>query len=591
MIKLLRYLKKRDIPFLLCTIALIVVQVWLDLTMPDYTAKLSTLIAMESKMPGSLTMSDIVYNGGMMLLCSLGSVTCAVICSYFTSNLASDWAYSLRDALFKKVTSFSNVEINKFTTPSLITRTTNDVMQCQMFIAMGVQLLIKAPITAIWAIGKISNSSIEWMAATVAVVVAVIILVVFLIIFAVPKFKLIQKLTDDLNDITRENVSGVRVIRAFNAENYQANKFENVNKAVMKNQLFTSRSLGLMQPFMQLAMNSLTISIYWIGAYLINEAILADKATVLGNMTAYTQLAMQVVMSFMMLVIILVILPRAMVAANRIKEVLHTEPAIQDGQAIGKTEERGSVEFKNVTFSYSGDIRHPAVSNISFKANQGETIAIIGPTGSGKTTLMSLLCRYYDTTQGDIYINGRNVKDYKIEELNDCISIATQKAVLFSGDVKKNVTYGAKEFDEERFKKAVEVSQASFIYELEGKERAPVAQGGTNFSGGQKQRLSIARCLYKDSDILIFDDTFSALDYKTDMLVRKGINENYKDKTVFIVAQRIGTIRHADKIIVLDNGKVQGIGTHDELMKTCPVYQSIALTQLSPIELEGKERS
>lgn len=589
--KLLKYLYKRDILYLLFSIALIVIQVWLDLTMPEYTAKLSTLIAMESKIPGSLTMNDIIYNGGMMLLCTIGSITAAIICSFFTSNIASDWAYSLRDSLFKKVTSFSNVEINKFTTPSLITRTTNDVVQCQMFIAMGVQLLIKAPITAIWAIFKISNTSIEWMTATAAVVIAVIILVVFLIIFAVPKFKLIQKLTDDLNDITRENVSGVRVIRAFNAEKYQADKFENVNTTVMKNHLFTSRSLGLMQPFMQLAMNSLTIIIYWIGAYLINEAVLADKATVLGNMSAYTQFAMQVVMSFMMLVIIFVILPRAMVAAKRISEVLETKPTIQDGQVVGSTDERGTVEFKNVTFSYSGDIRHPAVSNISFKANKGETIAIIGPTGSGKTTLMSLLCRYYDTTSGEILVNGRNVKDYKIEELNDNISIATQKAILFSGDVKKNVTYGTKEFDEDRFKKAIEVSHSSFIYDLEGKENAPVAQGGTNFSGGQKQRLSIARCLYKNSDILIFDDTFSALDYKTDMLVRKGINENYKDKTVFIVAQRIGTVRHADKIIVVDSGKIQGIGTHDELMKNCPVYQSIALSQLSQEELDGKERS
>jgi len=571
-------------------VALIVIQVWLDLTLPDYTAKLTTLIVMESKIPGSLTMSDIVYNGGLMLLCAVGSVAAAIICSYFTSNISSDWAYLLRETLFKKVISFSNAEINKFTTPSLITRTTNDVVQCQMFMAMGVQLLIKAPITAIWAIFKISNTSIEWTTATIGIVAAVSLLVAFLIIFAVPKFKIIQKLTDDLNDITRENVSGVRVIRAFNAEKYQAGKFENVNIAVMKNQLFTTRSLGLMQPFMQLAMSSMTVIIYWIGAYLINEAVLTDKVTVLGNMTAYTQLAMQVVMSFMMLVIIFVILPRAMVAANRIREVIDTKPSILDGQAVGMKDERGTVEFRNVSFSYSGDIHHAAVSDISFKANKGETVAIIGPTGSGKTTLMYLLCRYYDTTAGDIYVNGRNIKDYRIEELNDCISIATQKAVLFSGDVRKNVTYGASEFDADRFKKAIEVSQSSFIYDLDGKENAPVAQGGTNFSGGQKQRLSIARCLYKNSDILIFDDTFSALDYKTDMLVRKGIKDNYKNKTVFIVAQRIGTIRHADKIIVLDGGKVQGIGTHDELMKNCPVYQSIALSQLTQAELEGKER-
>lgn len=591
MIKLLTHLKKRDILFLLGTVALIVVQVWLDLTIPNYTAKLTTLIAMESKMPGSLSMSDIVYNGGIMLLCTVGSAVAAIICSYFTANIAGDWAYSLRDALFKKVTSFSNVEINKFTTPSLITRTTNDVVQCQTFMAMGVQLLIKAPITAIWAIFKLSNTSIEWMAATAAIVVAVIVLVTFLIVMVVPKFKIIQKLTDDLNDITRENVSGVRVIRAFNAEKYQADKFEDINASVMKTHLFTARSLGIMQPFMQLAMNGLTVIIYWIGAYLINEALLTDKAAVLGNMTAFTQIAIQVVMSFMMLVIIFIILPRAMVAANRIREVLDTDPVILDGQTASSTDEHGTVEFKNVTFSYSGDIRHPSLSDISFKVNKGETVAIIGPTGSGKTTLMSLLCRYYDTTAGEIYINGCNIRDYKIENLNNHISIAPQKAVLFSGDVKKNVTYGTKEFNADRFKTAIEVSQSSFIYDLEEKENAPVAQGGTNFSGGQKQRLSIARCLYKDSDILIFDDTFSALDYKTDMLIRKGIRENYKDKTVFIVAQRIGTIRHADKIIVIENGKVQGIGTHDELMKNCSVYQSIALSQLSLEELDGKERS
>ncbi len=588
MLKLFKYLKKRNYLFLIVAVGLIVLQVWLDLTFPDYTAKLTTLIAMESKVPGSLKISDIWYNGGMMLLCAAGSILAAIACGFFTSRIAADWSESLRNELFNKINSFSNAEMNKFTVPSLITRTTNDVGHIQTFTAIGVQLLIKAPITAVWAILKISNKSMEWTLAIGITVGIIAVVVVLLTVFVVPKFKKIQKLTDDLNDVTRENVSGVRVIRAFNAEDYQADKFEIVNNNVMKNQLFTGRMMGIILPFMQLTMNGLTIAIFWIGAYLINKAQIFDKAVVFGNMTAFTQLAMQVVMSFMILVMVFLILPRTIVAANRIKEVLKTNPSIKDGKNAKKNEINEAiniVEFKNVSFSYNDDLSHSALINLDFKVKKGETVAIIGATGSGKTTLISLLSRYYDATSGEVLINGKNVKDYSLDDLNSLISIATQKAVLFNGNIKENITYGAKEFEQDRFNKAIEVSQSSFINELEEKEHSHVAQGGTNFSGGQKQRLSIARCLYKDSDILIFDDTFSALDYKTDMLVRKGIKENYRDKTTFIVAQRIGTIRYADKIIVIDEGRIQGIGTHDELMKNCDVYRSIGLSQLSKEEL------
>jgi len=588
MLKLFKNLKFIDYLFLILVIALVVMQVWLELKMPDYTSKLTELIAYEGVTPGTLKMKDIWYNGGMMLLCAFFAMVAMMLASFFTANLSANISYSLRKELMEKVTTFSNVEMNKFTTPSLITRTTNDVFQIQMFAAMGIQFLIKSPVMALWAILKISNTSLDWMLATFCFVAAVLIVVITLVLIVLPKFKKIQKLTDDLNDITRENISGVRVIRAFNAEDYQNAKFEKVNENVTRTNLFTSRTLGIMQPFMMLCMNSLTVVIYLIGAKLINEAELVNKATVLGNMTAYTQVAMHVVMSFMFLVVIFVILPRTVVAAKRISEVLNTTPIIQDGEDKSKETIRGSIEFNNVTFSYTNDLNHAALIDISFKVNPGETVAIIGATGSGKTTLINLISRFYDATAGEIKINGRNIKDYKIEELNKRISLATQKAVLFSGDVKKNVTYGAN-YDEERFNKVVNLAQASFIYDLECKKNATVAQGGTNFSGGQKQRLAIARCLYKDADIYIFDDSFSALDYKTDMLVRKGINENYKDKTKIIVAQRIGTIRQADKIIVLDEGIIVGIGKHDELLKNCSVYKEIALSQLSSEELNVKE--
>jgi len=589
MIKLLKHFKKIDVLYIFLIIGLIVFQTWLDMTMPDYTSQLIKLISMGQGEDNILNMSDIWYNGGMMLLCAFGSMAAMVVNGFFIARMASDWSFELRRELITKVTTFSNAEINEFTTPSLITRTTNDVVQVQNFAAMGFQFMIKAPVTAVWAILKLSSTSIEWTQATFAVVVAILVVMISLVLVSLPRFKKIQKLTDDLNDVTRENISGVRVVRAFNAEKFQNNKFEVVNKQVTKNNLFVSRAMGIMQPFMMLSMNGLTVAIYVIGAFLINrETGYIEKATVLGNMGSYTQVAMQVVMSFMFLVMIIFMLPRTTVSANRINEVLKKQPKIKDGLSNKEANVKGSIEFKNVSFSYVDDINHKAIDNVSFKVKPGETIAIIGSTGAGKTSLVNLLNRFYDVIEGEVLINGKNVKDYKLEDLNAVVSLATQKAVLFSGDVKKNITYGDT-FDQARFDKAVKLAQASFIYELEGGIEAPVAQGGTNFSGGQKQRLSIARTLYKDADIFVFDDTFSALDYRTDMMVRKGIAEELKDKTIVIVAQRIGTIRQADQIIVLNDGKIAGIGKHEDLLKNNEVYRDIALSQLSEDELVVKE--
>lgn len=588
MLKLFKHLKKIDLFYIALIIGLIVMQIWLELTMPDYTAQLTQLIAKENTIAGSLKMKDIWFNGGLMLLCAFGAMSAMVLAGLLTARLAANLSFTLRSELMNQVTSFSSVEMNHFTTPSLITRTTNDIAQVQIFVAMGLQLLIKAPITALWAILKLSNSSLDWTLATLSVVVAIVTVMVTLVVISLPKFKIIQKLTDDLNEKTRENVTGVRVVRAFNAESYQSNKFEGVNTEITKTNLFTSRALGLMTPFMMFCMNTLTILIYWIGARLVNEAMLPDKPIVIGNMMAYTQVAMHVVMSFMFLVMVFIILPRTTVSANRIREVLNTKPVIKDGQNTMAQKDAGSIEFKNVSFSYTNNLNHTAIHEINLKIKPGETVAIIGSTGSGKSTLVNLLTRFYDVTSGEILVNGKNVKDYPLDELNQHISIATQKAILFSGDVKKNITYGDA-YDENRFKQAVELAQANFIYELEGQENANVAQGGTNFSGGQKQRLAIARCLYKNADIYVFDDSFSALDYRTDMLVRKGINEKYQDKTIIIVAQRIGTIRQADQIIVLDQGRIVGIGKHEELLQNCSVYKDIALSQLSLEELSVKE--
>lgn len=584
MIKLFKYLKKIDYLFLIFVICLVVAQVYLDLKMPDYTSEITQLISKEQVSPGSINMHDIWYNARHMLYCAGLSMACAMLCGFFTSRIAANFAKSLRVEIFKKVTSFSNTEMNKFSTPSLITRTTNDVVQMQNFMAMGVQILIKAPVLAIWAICKISSKSSSWTIATAIAVVFIVLCVGIIVFVTYPKFKQIQKLTDDLNDITRENISGVRVIRAFNAEDYQTKKFESTNDKVLKNNLFTSRSMGLMMPVMTICMNMLTLSIYWIGAYLINDAALADRVSILGDMTAYTSYALQVVMAFMMLIVIFVILPRTIVSGGRIYEVLNTDLSIKDGNITNTDSSEGTIEFKDVSFAY-GDSDKMAISNISFKVNKGETLAIIGATGCGKSSIVNLIPRFYDVSSGEILVDGVNVKDYKEEVLRNKISIATQKAVLFKGDIKSNITYGAENIDENKMIESLKLAEANFVFDLEDGLNSLVAQGGTNFSGGQKQRLSIARSLYKDAEVLIFDDTFSALDYKTDMLVRKNIKENLNDKTVIIVAQRIGTIKNADNILVIDDGKIIARGKHEELLKTCDIYKEIALSQLSKEEL------
>ena len=539
-------------------------------------------------------MREVWTNGGLMLACAGGSLVAAMICSFLISRVASSFSMTLREQLFSKICGFSNAEMKKFSVPSLITRTTNDVMQVQNFMAMGVQMVFRAPIMAVWAICKISATNIKWTTAVIISVTLIVVCIGILISVCLPRFKKIQKLTDNINNVTRENVSGVRVVRAFNAERYQEQRFEKVNNEITKNHLFTSRSMGLMSPIMTIVMNGLTLAIYWIGAILINNIILsvnvevaiAERIQVVGNMAAFTQYAMQVVMSFMVLIMIFIILPRTIISGNRINQVLKTDSIIINGKFTEPTEKIGEIEFRNVSFSYPDEEGNKkTLTNISFKIEKGQTLAIIGPTGSAKSTLINLIPRFYDVTDGEVLVDDINVKEYDEKVLRDKISIASQKAVLFKGSIRNNIVFGEQDLNDEKLNKVLEISNSKFVKNLEKGLDSEVAQGGTNFSGGQKQRLSIARALYKDAEIFIFDDTFSALDYKTDLLVRKSIGKNLKDKTIIIVAQRIGTIKDADKIIVLDDGKISGIGTHSELLKSCELYKEIALSQLSKEEL------
>ncbi len=586
--KIFKNLTRQDLIGIVLCIGLVVIQVFLELKMPDYTKRLTEAVSV-----GNADMDVVYKNGGKMLACAVGSMAGAFICGFLGAKIAGNFARTLRKKIFKKVTGFSDREINRFSTPSLITRTTNDVVQQQTLIAMGLMMLIKAPITAIWAISKISNSSVEWTSAVAVCVVVILSAIGTLVGICYPRFKEIQRLTDSLNDVTRENLSGVRVVRAFNAEKYQEDKFGRVNESITKNHLFTARTMGLMMPVMTTAMSGLSLAIYWIGAYLINRAPGMEKAVKMGEMMAFTQYALQVVMSFMMLVMIFVILPRAMVSAKRINEVLDTEGSIEFGKAgEGKDGEKGSVEFRNVSFSYNDGSKDYCLKNLNFKIGAGETFAIIGATGSGKSTLINLLPRFYDVTEGELLIDGVNIKEYSEEALEKRISVAPQRAVLFSGTVGSNITYGSgddtgSESGMKKAETAIEIANADFIYSEGDGLKTEVAQGGTNFSGGQKQRLSIARAVYKDAEIYIFDDTFSALDYKTDMLVRRAIREKMQGKTVIIVAQRIGTIKNADKILVLHDGCVAGIGSHEELLENCEIYHEIALSQLSEEELKG----
>lgn len=584
MIKIFKNLTKKEWLFAFASLIFIVAQVWLDLKLPDYMSEITVLVQTEGS-----EMSEILTAGGKMLLCALGSLISSVIVSIFAAKIAVNFAATLRGKLFEKVQGFSMEEIGKFSTASLITRTTNDVQQVQMLIVMGLQAMVKAPIMAAWAIYKIYNKSWQWTAATAVAVGVLLIIVLICVVVAMPKFKKLQTYTDDLNRVTRENLSGLNVVRAYNAENYQEEKFEKANENLTSANLFANRTMAFLMPIIQAVMNGLTLSIYWIGSILINNARIPQKLTLFSDMVVFSSYAMQVVMAFMMLVMIFIIMPRASVSAKRILEVLETHINIVDGtKSDTKTGKIGEIEFKNVSFRYP-DSAQNVVENISFTAMKGQTIAFIGATGCGKSTVINLIPRFYDATEGDVLVDGVNVKEYKQKALRDKIGYVSQKAVLFSGDISSNIAYGdngGREITEQEIKNAVEIAQAKdFVEEQENTYKGYVAQGGNNFSGGQKQRLSIARAVAKNPEILIFDDSFSALDYKTDKKLRKTLQEKCRDATKVIVAQRIGTIRDADLIIVLDDGKIAGKGTHKELMQSCDVYKQIAYSQLSKEEL------
>ncbi len=585
MLKLIKNFTKKDWLIIGISLVLIFMQVWLDLKMPDYMSQITVLVETEGS-----KMSDILKNGGYMLLCAFGSLLGAFIVGFIIAKLSAGFSKKLRNKIFNKVENLSMSEIKNFSTNSLITRTTNDVTQVEMFIGMGLQLLLKAPITAIWAITKILNKSWEWSAVTAVAVVILLSVIGILVMLVMPKFKIVQKLTDKLNGVTRENLNGIRVVRAFNAEDYQQDKFENVNNDLTNLQLFNQKTMSILSPVMYLVMYMLTLSIYFIGAKLINEAMMADKIALFGDMVVFSSYAMQIIMAFLMLAMIFMILPRAQVSANRINEVLDTEISVKDGKyAKINTEEIGTVEFRNVSFKYP-DAEEYLIKNVSFKANKGETVAFIGSTGSGKSTLLNLIVRFYDVTEGEILVDGINVKDYKLETLYKKIGYVSQKAVMFDGTIDYNIRYGESknEKTDETVKSAALIAQAQeFILNMDDGYETHIAQGGTNVSGGQKQRLSIARAIAKNPEIFIFDDSFSALDYKTDAVLRKNLKKYASDATSLIVAQRIGTIMNANKILVLDNGECVGMGTHKELLKSCEVYKEIALSQLSKEELEN----
>lgn len=584
MIKLLKNLPKRNWLMMLFAIGFVVLQVWLDLTIPDYMADITALVQTDGS-----KMADIMAAGGKMLLCAFGSLAATVVVAIISSRIASDFSAVLRAKLFNKVQGFSMEEIGRFSTASLITRSTNDVTQVQMFVTMGFQVLIKAPILAIWAVCKISAKSWQWTFSTGVAVAVLLIIVGLCVSIALPKFKKLQELTDDINRVTRENITGINVVRAYNAEKYQENKFETANNNLTKTQLFTSRTMSFMMPGIQLIMSGLPLAIYWIGAYLINKADMMSKITLFSDMVTFSSYAMQIVMAFMMMVMVFIILPRASVAAKRINEVLDTEATIEDGDKdIKDSGIRGEIEFKNVNFKYP-DAEDYVLSDISFSVKKGETLAIIGATGCGKSTVINLIPRFYDVTEGEVLVDGVNVKDYKQKELRNKIGYVSQKATLFGGTVKSNIAYGDNGKDgfmESDIVDSVYVAQASEFVEKMGEGYdSYIAQGGGNLSGGQKQRLSIARAVCRHPEIFIFDDSFSALDYRTDRALRSALKKECADATKIIVAQRIGTIRDADKIIVLENGTIAGMDKHDELMKNCEVYRQIAYSQLSKEEL------
>ena len=620
MFRIMKYLSKAEIGQMLIALVSIVGQIWFDLELPDYMSDITTLV----ETPGS-AMADIWVAGGKMLLVSLGSVACAIITGYIAARVASSFGQRLRSLEFRKVESFGPAEMSKFSTASLITRSTNDITQIQMFITMGLQLIVKSPIMAVWAVCKIAGEGFEWTVATAIAVVILLVAVVILMALVMPKFKAMQRLTDNINLVARENLTGLRVVRAYNAEDYQESKFTKANKDLTDTQLFTNRTMAIMMPLMNTVMNGLMLAVYWIGAYLIEAAELTDKLTVFSNMVVFSSYSVQVIMSFLLMSMVFVLWPRADVSAQRVMEVLNTEPIVKNGTKrvadIAKTGQTGTVEFKDVSFTYP-DSREAMLQGINFKAEKGQTVAFIGSTGSGKSSLINLVPRFYDVSAGQVLVDGVDVRDYDMVALRDKIGYVPQRSVLFKGTVAGNISYGDKPGENDtveladtstpagrkrealqlaadaandgkltdeqmsRVKAAADVAQASeFVNRMDGGFDSPIAQGGSNVSGGQKQRLSIARAVYRHPEILIFDDSFSALDFKTDRAVRDALAEEAKDSTKLIVAQRIGTIMNADRIVVLDEGKVVGQGTHRELLENCEVYRQIAESQLSESEL------
>lgn len=580
-----RQLNKKQWLSMLLIVGLVMLQVWLELEIPDYMSEITVLIQTEGNM-----ISEILLAGGKMLVCAITSAICAIIVGYIVAKVSAGVSKKIRSELFNKVQSFSSNEIKNFSTASLITRSTNDITQIQMFIVMGLSALIKAPIMAIWAIVKISGKSYQWSIATAVAVIVLILSVITIISFVLPRFRKMQTLTDNINRITRENLTGLRVVRAYNAEEYQKNKFETANAELTNTNLTAHRAMSLLSPLMNAVMSGLPLAIYWIGAFLINSAFTPDKLTIFSDMVVFSSYAVQIVMSFMLLVIVFIMLPRASVSARRINEVLNTKSSIQDGEGvIIESNEQGKIEFKNVSFKYQ-DADEYVLKDINFKCNKGEVVAFIGSTGSGKSTLINLVPRFYDASDGEVLVDGKNVKDFKLKDLRDRIGYVSQRAVLFSGTVLSNVALGGEDEkpDEEDIHKAIEISQSSdFVSKMDKGINSHISQGGKNVSGGQKQRLSIARALAKNPEIMIFDDSFSALDYKTDKALRSALNKEFEGTTIMIVAQRIGTIKDADKIIVLDEGNIVGMGKHEELLRSCPVYKEIALSQLSEEELKN----
>ncbi|KAF6628250.1 ABC transporter ATP-binding protein [Paenibacillus sp. EKM208P] len=584
MLKIFKYLKKNEWMLVLCSLAFIVVQVWLDLKLPDYMAEITTKLQTEGT-----PVSELLIPGSYMLLCAVGSMIASIIVGYFAAKVAAGLAMRLRAMVFDKTLSFSMEEMNNFSTASLITRSTNDVTQIQTVVALGLQVIIKAPILAVWAIVKIADKNWQWTASTGVAVAALILMLSVIVVFALPSFQRIQRLTDNLNRVTREHLIGLRVVRAYNADQYQQEKFEQANVELTNTNLFANRLMTMIGPGMTFIMSGLSVSIYCIGAYLINGAAVPDRITLFSNMVVFSSYAMQVVMAFMMVSMIFILMPRASISAKRIMEVLNTESSIVNGhETTGEESVMGQVEFRNVSFKYP-DAEEAVLRNISFTAKRGETVAFIGATGSGKTSVINLIPRFYDVTEGEVLVDGVNVRNYNQHALHNKIGYVPQRAVLFNGTVVSNVSYGDNGragASEKLVKEAVGIAQGTeFVEKMDGQYQGRISQGGANVSGGQKQRLSIARAIYRQPEIYIFDDSFSALDYRTDRILRSALKKETGHATTLIVGQRIGTIKDADRIIVLDQGEIVGSGTHEELMTNCSTYQEIAYSQLSKEEL------